>query len=45
MSYEILLERYQQGRISKAMLAVYARKGVITQEQYEEIINSVNEES
>ena len=40
MSYEILLERYQRGRITKAMLAVYVKKGVITQEQYEEIIKS-----
>jgi hypothetical protein len=40
MTYEILLERYLEGRISKAMLAVYVKKGVITQEQYEEIINS-----
>lgn len=43
MTYEILLERYKEGRISKAMLAVYVRKGVITQEQYEEIISSVDE--
>ena len=40
MTFEILLERYKTGRISKAMLAVYVKKGVITQEQYEEIINS-----
>ena len=40
MTYEILLERYQQGRISKAMLKIYVKKGIITQEQYEEIVNS-----
>ena len=40
MTYEILLERYLQGRISKAMLAVYVKKGVITQEQYQQIIDS-----
>lgn len=40
MTYEILLERYLEGRISKAMLVVYVKKGIITQEQYEEIINS-----
>lgn len=38
MSYEVLLERYKAGRISKAMLQVYVRKGIITQEEYEEII-------
>lgn len=43
MTYEILLERYMQGRISKAMLAVYVKKGVITQEEYEQIISSKNE--
>lgn len=40
MSYEVLLQRYQTGRISEAMLAIYVKKGVITQEQYEEIIHS-----
>lgn len=39
MTYEILYERYQQGRISKAMLKIYVKKGVITQEEYESIIN------
>lgn len=40
MSFEILMERYQQGRISEAMLKIYVKKGIITQEQFDEIINS-----
>lgn len=40
MNYETLLERYQQGRITKAMLKIYVKKGIITQEEYETIINS-----
>lgn len=43
MTYEILYQRYQEGRISKAMLKIYVQKGVITQEQYDTIINSVKE--
>ena len=39
MTYEILFERYQQGRISKAMLKIYVKKGVITQEEYQSIID------
>jgi len=38
MSYETLVERYESGRISKSMLKVYVKKGVITPEQYEEIV-------
>lgn len=37
MNFEILMERYQQGRITKAMLKVYVKKGVITAEQFKEI--------
>lgn len=40
MNYETLLERYQQGRISEAMLKIYVKKGIITQEEYEQIISS-----
>lgn len=40
MSYEVLLERYQQGRISVTMLSVYVKKGIITQEQMNKIIRS-----
>ena len=36
--YEKLKERYEQGRIAKAMLQVYVRKGVITREEYNSII-------
>lgn len=35
--YETLKERYEQGRITKAMLKIYVRKGVITPAQYKEI--------
>lgn len=45
MTYEILFERYQQGRISKAMLKVYVKKGVITQQDYEDIINGIPHDS
>ena len=37
MTFEVLLERYQQGRITKAMLKIYVKKGVITHEEYEQI--------
>lgn len=36
--FETLKIRYEQGRITKAMLKVYVKKGVITQAQYEEIV-------
>lgn len=39
MTYEILFERYQMGRISEAMLRVYVKKGVITQAEFDSIIN------
>ena len=39
-SFETLKERYEQGRISKAMLLIYVKKGVITQSEYEEIIST-----
>lgn len=35
--YETLKERYEQGRITKAMLKIYTKKGVITKLQYKEI--------
>lgn len=35
--FDILKERYENGRITKAMLKIYVKKGVITHEQYEEI--------
>lgn len=41
MSYDILFERYQQGRISKSMLKIYVKKGIITQQDYEDIINGI----
>ena len=43
MSYETLLERYESGRISKSMLKVYVKKGVITPEEYETITGEVYE--
>ena len=36
--YETLKQRYEQGRITKAMLKIYVKNGVITQAQYEEIV-------
>ena len=39
ITFEALKERYKAGRISIAMLQIYVKKGVITQEQYEEIIS------
>lgn len=36
--FEVLKQRYEQGRITKAMLKIYIKKGVITQEQYNEIV-------
>lgn len=39
MDFETLKERYQQNRITKAMLKVYVKKGIITQEEYDEIIS------
>lgn len=38
MSKETLIERYENGRISKSMLKIYVKKGVITAEEYEEIV-------
>lgn len=35
--FDTLKERYETGRITKAMLKIYVKKGVITHEQYEEI--------
>lgn len=35
--FDILKDRYESGRITKAMLKIYVKKGVITHEQYEEI--------
>lgn len=35
--FERLKERYEQGRITIAMLRVYVRKGVITREEFAEI--------
>lgn len=37
MNFEVLLERYEQGRITKAMLKIYVKKGVITPEEYKQI--------
>ena len=37
MNFETLKERYENDRITDAMLRIYIRKGVITQEQYLEI--------
>ena len=42
MNFEILKERYEQGRITKSMLKIYVKKGVITQEEYDEIVGEQN---
>jgi len=42
--FETLKKRYEQGRITVAMLKVYVRKGVITQEQFDEIVGGDNNE-
>lgn len=34
---EKLTERWEQGRISEAMLRVYVKKGIISKEEFEEI--------
>ena len=38
MNFEKLKERYKQGRITISMLRIYVKKGVITQEQFDEIV-------
>ena len=43
MTFEILKERYEQGRIGKSMLKIYVKKGVITAQQYYEITNDIYE--
>ena len=35
--FDTLKERYEYGRITKAMLKIYVKKGIITHEQYKEI--------
>lgn len=39
ITFEALKARYEAGRISLAMLRIYVKKGIITQAQYEEIVN------
>lgn len=36
-SKEKLTERWEQGRISEAMLRVYVRKGILSEVEFEEI--------
>ena len=35
--FDTLKERYENGRITKAMLKIYVKKGVITHEEYKQI--------
>ena len=42
-SFETLKERYEEGRISKALLLIYVKKGIITMEEYYEILGLVEE--
>ncbi|MEA4920629.1 MAG: XkdX family protein [Clostridiaceae bacterium] len=39
--YETLKQRWEQGRISLAMLRIYVRKGLLTAEQFTEITGEV----
>lgn len=43
MNIETLKTRWVQGRISEAMLKIYVRKGVITEEQRNEIMQGKKE--
>lgn len=43
MNIETLKTRWEQGRISEAMLKIYVRKGVITKEQMEDIMQGKKE--
>ena len=40
MNFEVLMTRYQQGRISEAMLRIYVKKGIITEEELQTILDS-----
>ena len=41
MNYELIKLNYESGLWTKAMVKLAVRKGVITNEQYEEIVNPV----
>lgn len=43
MNIETLKTRWTQGRISEAMLKIYVRKGVITEEKQKEIMQCKKE--
>lgn len=43
MNIETLKERWVHGRISEAMLKIYVRKGVITEEKRNEIMQCKKE--
>ena len=43
MNIETLKERWVQGRISEAMLKIYVRKGIITEEKRNEIMQCKKE--
>lgn len=43
MNIETLKTRWAQGRISEAMLKIYVRKGAITEEQRNEIMQGKKE--
>ena len=36
--FEKLKQRYEQDRITKSMLKIYVKKGIITQEEFIEIV-------
>ncbi len=41
MNYETIKRSYEKGLWNKAMVKVAVRKGVITKEQYEEIVGEI----
>lgn len=40
--YEILKKRCEQKRISESQLTVYFKRGVITEEEYNELVRILN---
>ena len=43
MSYEIIKQNYERGLWTKAMVRVCVKKGLITEEQYDAIVNKKEE--
>jgi hypothetical protein len=45
MTYEVIKHNYDRGLWSDVMVRMCVRKGIITEEQYEAIINGANEQA